>query len=145
MRRDDIPPTADEAPAAGAALRVRTVWISDLHLGTPGCQAVALLDFLKRTECDTLFLVGDIIDGWQLRRQWYWPQTHNVAVTIHATPSDLADRSELLTATRQVRVHRDTSQLLVPLWRWSPTQAFQPCLSVVENLIYVASVHVVVG
>lgn len=58
-------------------LRYRTLWISDLHLGTPGCQATALLDFLKHTECETLFLVGDIIDGWQLRRQWYWPQAHN--------------------------------------------------------------------
>jgi len=57
--------------------RYRTVWISDLHLGTPGCQAQALLDFLRHTECETLFLVGDIIDGWQLRRQWYWPQAHN--------------------------------------------------------------------
>ena len=55
----------------------RTLWISDLHLGTPGCQARALLDFLKHTECETLFLVGDIIDGWQLRRHWYWPQAHN--------------------------------------------------------------------
>ena len=61
-------------------LRFRTLWISDLHLGTPGCRAQALLDFLKRTECDTLFLVGDIIDGWQLRRQWYWPQAHNDVV-----------------------------------------------------------------
>jgi UDP-2,3-diacylglucosamine pyrophosphatase LpxH len=60
--------------------RVRTVWISDLHLGTPGCQAVALLNFLKQVECDTLYLVGDIIDGWQLRRQWYWPQAHNDVV-----------------------------------------------------------------
>jgi len=60
--------------------RVRTVWISDVHLGTPGCQAHALLDFLKRVECDTLFLVGDIIDGWQLRRSWYWPQAHNDVV-----------------------------------------------------------------
>ena len=58
-------------------MRVRTVWISDLHLGTPGCQAVALLDFLKQVDCDQLFLVGDIIDGWQLRRSWYWPQAHN--------------------------------------------------------------------
>ena len=58
-------------------LRVRTVWISDLHLGTPGCRARALLDFLRTTECQTLYLVGDIIDGWQLRRSWYWPQTHN--------------------------------------------------------------------
>ena len=60
--------------------RVRTVWISDVHLGTPGCQAHALLDFLKRVECDTLYLVGDIIDGWQLRRSWYWPQVHNDVV-----------------------------------------------------------------
>jgi UDP-2,3-diacylglucosamine pyrophosphatase LpxH len=63
-----------------AALRYRTVWISDLHLGTPGCQAKALLAFLKQVECDTLYLVGDIIDGWQLRRTWYWPQAHNDVV-----------------------------------------------------------------
>jgi UDP-2,3-diacylglucosamine pyrophosphatase LpxH len=56
---------------------MRTVWISDLHLGTPGCRAEALLDFLKQVDCDQLFLVGDIIDGWQLRRSWYWPQAHN--------------------------------------------------------------------
>lgn len=65
---------------AEGALRVRTVWISDLHLGTPGCQAHALLAFLKHVECDTLYLVGDIIDGWQLRRSWYWPQAHNDVV-----------------------------------------------------------------
>ncbi|TAL15779.1 MAG: UDP-2,3-diacylglucosamine diphosphatase [Aquabacterium sp.] len=68
------------APAATTIKRVRTVWISDLHLGTPGCQAQALLDFLRTVECDTLFLVGDIIDGWQLRRSWYWPQSHNDVV-----------------------------------------------------------------
>lgn len=61
-------------------LIVRTVWISDIHLGTPGCQAHALLDFLRDTHCETLYLVGDIIDGWQLRRSWYWPQTHNDVV-----------------------------------------------------------------
>jgi UDP-2,3-diacylglucosamine pyrophosphatase LpxH len=60
--------------------RFRAVWISDLHLGTPGCQAEALLDFLKHTECEYLYLVGDIIDGWQLRRSWYWPQAHNDVV-----------------------------------------------------------------
>lgn len=58
----------------------RTLWISDLHLGTPGCQAQALLDFLRHTESDTLFLVGDIVDGWQLSRQWFWPQSHNDVV-----------------------------------------------------------------
>jgi UDP-2,3-diacylglucosamine pyrophosphatase LpxH len=61
-------------------LSVRTVWISDLHLGTPGCQARALLDFLRDVDCHTLYLVGDIIDGWQLRRSWYWPQSHNDVV-----------------------------------------------------------------
>ena len=62
------------------AEQARAVFISDLHLGTPGCQAEALLEFLKATPSDTLYLVGDIIDGWQLRRRWYWPQTHNDVV-----------------------------------------------------------------
>ena len=66
--------------AQDPSVRVRTVWISDLHLGTPGCQAGALLSFLRTLECQTLYLVGDIIDGWQLRRTWYWPQTHNDVV-----------------------------------------------------------------
>ena len=60
--------------------RYRAVFISDLHLGTPGCQAAALLDFLKFHPCDCLYLVGDIVDGWQLRRRWYWPQSHNDVV-----------------------------------------------------------------
>ena len=60
--------------------RYRAIFISDLHLGTPGCQAPALLDFLKSHPSDTLYLVGDIIDGWQLRRRWYWPQSHNDVV-----------------------------------------------------------------
>ncbi len=88
MQRDlppaAIPPTTWAAGVAdgtwASAMRVRTVWISDLHLGTPGCQAEALLDFLRRVECETLFLVGDIIDGWQIRRSWYWPQAHNDVV-----------------------------------------------------------------
>ena len=58
----------------------RTIWISDVHLGTPGCQAERLLDFLKQNESDRLYLVGDIIDGWQLKRRWYWPQSHNDVV-----------------------------------------------------------------
>jgi UDP-2,3-diacylglucosamine pyrophosphatase LpxH len=62
------------------SVRVRTVFISDLHLGTAGCQAVALLEFLKIYKCDYLYLVGDIVDGWQLRRRWFWPQAHNDVV-----------------------------------------------------------------
>lgn len=60
--------------------RFRSIWISDVHLGTPTCQAAHLLDFLRHTESDYLYLVGDIIDGWQLRRRWYWPQLHNDVV-----------------------------------------------------------------
>ena len=61
-------------------LHFRTIWISDLHLGTPRCQAKRLLEFLHATESDTLYLVGDIIDGWQLKRRWYWEQSHNNVV-----------------------------------------------------------------
>jgi len=60
--------------------RFRTIFISDLHLGTPGCQAEALLDFLREHPSDQLYLVGDIVDGWQLRRKWFWPQAHNDVV-----------------------------------------------------------------
>ena len=52
----------------------------DVHLGTPGCQAQRLLEFLHATESGTLYLVGDIIDGWQLRRRWFWHQSHNNVV-----------------------------------------------------------------
>jgi UDP-2,3-diacylglucosamine pyrophosphatase LpxH len=60
--------------------RVRTVFISDIHLGTRGCQAELLLDFIRHVECDSLYLVGDIIDGWKLKSGWYWPQSHNDVV-----------------------------------------------------------------
>jgi UDP-2,3-diacylglucosamine pyrophosphatase LpxH len=61
----------------GTVLRFRTIWISDVHLGTRGCQAHVLLDFLKHTESEYLYLVGDIVDGWQLKKRWFWPQAHN--------------------------------------------------------------------
>ncbi|WP_448580286.1 UDP-2,3-diacylglucosamine diphosphatase [Thermaurantiacus sp.] len=60
--------------------RFRTIFISDIHLGTPGCNADLLLDFLQSVKCDTLYLVGDIIDGWRLKRGWYWPTRHNDVV-----------------------------------------------------------------
>ena len=63
-----------------SARRYRAIFISDIHLGTPGCQAEALLEFLRDNDSEHLYLVGDIIDGWQLRRRWYWPQAHNDVV-----------------------------------------------------------------
>ena len=58
-------------------VRYRTAWISDLHLGTRGCNADAVLRFLREVDCETLYLVGDLIDVWSLRRSRYWPQSHN--------------------------------------------------------------------
>jgi UDP-2,3-diacylglucosamine pyrophosphatase LpxH len=60
--------------------RFKTLFLSDVHLGFIGCQAEQLLDFLKYHDADTIYLVGDIIDGWQLKSAWYWPQTHNDVV-----------------------------------------------------------------
>ncbi|HET7797316.1 MAG TPA: UDP-2,3-diacylglucosamine diphosphatase [Nevskia sp.] len=60
--------------------RYRTIWLSDIHLGTAGCKAEFLTDFLKRNDCETLYLVGDIIDGWKLKSGWYWPQEHTNVV-----------------------------------------------------------------
>ena len=69
------PATVSDEP-----LHVRTLFISDVHLGTRGCQADKLLDFLRHYEADTVYLVGDIVDGWQLKTSWYWPQPHNDVV-----------------------------------------------------------------
>ena len=73
------------APVAGedgeeGGRHYRAVFISDIHLGTRGCKAEFLLDFLKQTSCERLYLVGDVVDGWRLKRAWYWPQAHNDVV-----------------------------------------------------------------
>lgn len=57
--------------------KYKSIFISDVHLGAKMSQADMLLDFLKTVECDTLYLVGDIVDGWALSKNFYWPQTHN--------------------------------------------------------------------
>ena len=67
----------DKIPATGPTLRLRSVFISDVHLGFKGCRAEFLLDFLRRVECQQIYLVGDIIDMWSLTRSFYWPQAHN--------------------------------------------------------------------
>ncbi|PTQ12303.1 UDP-2,3-diacylglucosamine hydrolase [Sphingomonas oleivorans] len=74
----DRPPTMPER--TGQRRRYRTIWISDIHLGTRGCNAAMLIDFLDSTDSETMYLVGDIIDGWKLRRSWYWPALHNDVV-----------------------------------------------------------------
>src|SRR5262245_57172777 len=58
-------------------VRYRSVFLSDLHLGSRACRIESLLEFISGLECDYLYLVGDIIDLWSLQRRWYWPQSHN--------------------------------------------------------------------
>ena len=60
--------------------RWRTLWISDIHLGTRDCKAEFLLDFLRHNDAETIFLAGDIIDAWALKSSWRWPQSHNDVV-----------------------------------------------------------------
>jgi UDP-2,3-diacylglucosamine pyrophosphatase LpxH len=57
--------------------RYRAIWISDFHIGTRRAQTGLLLDFLKFTESDMLYLVGDVIDNWSLKKTWFWDQGHN--------------------------------------------------------------------
>jgi len=64
-------------PTLPVPTHVRTIWISDLHLGTRSAQVEGLLDFLAHHTADRYYLVGDIIDGWALQRSWYWPASHN--------------------------------------------------------------------
>ncbi len=64
-------------PTIATPYRHRTAWISDLHLGSKGCNAEAILSFLRLYDFETLYLVGDLIDIWKLRRGIYWPQSHS--------------------------------------------------------------------
>lgn len=60
--------------------KLRTLFVSDLHLGTKGSQAELFLDFLRHHDAETIYLVGDIVDGWRLRSGWYWPELHNTII-----------------------------------------------------------------
>jgi UDP-2,3-diacylglucosamine pyrophosphatase LpxH len=69
-------PVIPERPC-GQRRKFRTIWISDIHLGTKGCNAHLLIDFLDTTDSEVMYLVGDIIDGWRLKKRPYWPASHN--------------------------------------------------------------------
>lgn len=73
-------------------LRFRSIWISDVHLGMRACKADYLLDFLASTHCEHLYLVGDIIDLWNMKNGWYWPQKHNDVVRAVLEKSDNGTR-----------------------------------------------------
>ena len=82
--------------------KFRSVFISDIHLGFHGCNADLLLSFLRHVECEYLYLVGDIIDIWSLKRKRYWPQNHNnvVRTTLQATAAVLGGTQSLHTNSR---------------------------------------------
>jgi UDP-2,3-diacylglucosamine pyrophosphatase LpxH len=65
----------DHGPVA--TRRFRSLFVSDVHLGTKGSQAGLFFDFLRKHDADTLYIIGDLIDGWRLKRSWYWPESHN--------------------------------------------------------------------
>jgi UDP-2,3-diacylglucosamine pyrophosphatase LpxH len=67
-------------PSGERRRRYRTIWISDVHLGTRGCNDRMLIDFLDHVDSETLYLVGDIIDGWRMKKRYYWPERHNAIV-----------------------------------------------------------------
>lgn len=67
----------DDSDDAAVRRKVRTIFLSDVHLGARGAQVDVLLEFLKHHQADTIYLVGDIIDGWKLKSSWFWPQSHN--------------------------------------------------------------------
>ena len=74
--------------------KYRSIFISDIHLGTHGSKAAQLCSFLKANDAENLILVGDIIDGWRLKERWYWPQEHSNVI-----------RRILTAAKRQTSVH----------------------------------------
>jgi UDP-2,3-diacylglucosamine pyrophosphatase LpxH len=103
-----------------SALRVRSVFVSDVHLGSRGCRAEALLDFLRHVRCERLYLVGDIVDLWCLRRGFYWPASHTEVVreflakvrqgtrVVYVPGNHDADLRELVGAEiRGIEVQRD--------------------------------------
>ena len=63
-------------------VRYRTVFVSDVHLGTRGSRCDFLTDFLRSCTCDTLYLVGDIVDGWRLKKSWHWDATHDELLRV---------------------------------------------------------------
>jgi UDP-2,3-diacylglucosamine pyrophosphatase LpxH len=73
---------ASAPPLGLRTAHFRAVFISDTHLGTRGCRSDFLADFLRRMTCESLYLVGDIIDGWRLRKSWYWDETHDEVLRL---------------------------------------------------------------
>ncbi|OEC41886.1 UDP-2,3-diacylglucosamine hydrolase [Pseudomonas sp. 1D4] len=99
-------------PARPRKQRVRTLWISDVHLGTRDCQAEHLARFLKRHHADRIYLVGDIIDGWRLRGGIYWPQAHTNVIRRLLTMSKRGTEVIYVTGNHDEFLRRYSSLML---------------------------------
>lgn len=95
-----------QAPQHVRKTRYRAIFLSDIHLGTRGCQADALLEFLKLHTCDRLYLVGDIVDGWRFRRGFYWPQAHTNVMRRFLTLSKRGTRVTYVTGNHDEFLRR---------------------------------------
>jgi UDP-2,3-diacylglucosamine pyrophosphatase LpxH len=123
------------------ARKFRTLFLSDIHLGSKGAKAEYLIDFLRHNEADTIYLVGDIVDGWRLRRSWHWPQSHNdvvqkllrqarKGVTIKyiagTMTSSCGNSRERISAVSSCRTARSTRQLTASaFWSFMATSSIR--------------------
>lgn len=82
MPNSPVPRTLTLHKSPDSVIRHRAIFLSDTHLGTRACQAALLLDFLHHNIADCIYLVGDIIDGWQLKRNWYWDDDQDAVVHL---------------------------------------------------------------
>ncbi len=114
--------------------RYRAVFISDMHLGTKGCRSDFLADFLGRMQCDHLFLVGDIVDGWRLRKSWYWDKAHDRVVRL------ILRHARNGTAVTYIPGNHD--EMFRP---WLPTEQDANTLEVAGIALRNEAVHVTAG
>ena len=109
------PPTTTEGIDLDDEVRkshYRAIFLSDIHLGTRGCQADRLVAFLKGHSCDVIYLVGDIVDGWRLRSGFYWPQAHNNVVRRFLTLVRRGSRLVYVTGNHDEFLRRYTGTVL---------------------------------
>mgnify|MGYP006247757757 FL=1 len=114
-------------------MRYRSIFISDVHLGSLGCQAEKLTTFLKNNESENLYLVGDIIDGWRLKDRWYWPQDHSNVI-----------RRILTKAKRDTNVYYITGNHDEFLRKWTNQESIDVGnISIINNKVYELSlIHI---
>jgi len=102
-------------------IKGRTIWISDLHLGFRDCKADYLLAFLEHLECETLYLVGDIIDLWAMKKRFCWPAEHYQVMLKLYEMAGQGVRVIYVPGNHDEPMRRFTGDLLGPAMPWTPT------------------------